>query len=288
MAGMNKVRSSSGLPMAEMNKVRSSSGLPMNSAMRRANQDPEYPGFFASLSKAFLMPLRGRGISWMLMLGVCSFLSIFVLIGTLFIPFVGVFLRLAVLAFLLTLNARFFFSTFSAALVNDNEPGPVPDIRNDQKELLISGMVLFLWFVTAYLPLYFWQKTYGIPPQQFTIQWLPYVLLLFLPFYLWPISLVQMTAGSLLGMWNFPRIILRILRVHIRYFMIVLFGFIAGIIPFFIAHLISTKTSGFIIGASILFIACLSSGYAHGVMGSMVGDLALKQPDILPQDSSEE
>ncbi len=248
-------------------------------------------GFFEALPSAFLMPLRGRGISWMLLIGVFTFVALFAMIGItlvlLLIPFASFLVNLVLFGVLLTLNARFFFATFSAAAQHEEQPEPFPELSESRSELIMGGIVLLGWFATAFLPLYLWISRLGGNPRSGLVSLMFFFFLLFLPFFFWPISLVRMASGSISRMWYFHESVRAILQTPIKYTLVVLFGFLAGVVPVLLSNLLQSAKLGFFVGLLALFVSCLPLTYAHGVMGAMMGYLANETPEILPEGTHE-
>lgn len=248
-------------------------------------------GFFDALPSAFLMPLRGRGISWMLLIGLFTFVGLFAMIGIgivlLLVPFLSLIVNLILFGVLLTLNARFFFATFSAAIQHEDQPEPFPELRDNQSELILGGLVLLGWFMTAFLPLYLWISRFGGNPRSGAFSLVFFLFLLFLPFFFWPISLVQMASGSISRMWYFHESVRAVLQSPLKYSIVVLFGFVAGVVPVLLSNLIQSAKLGFFVNLLALFVLCLPMTYSHGVMGAMMGHLANETPEILPEHASE-
>ncbi|MCB9638178.1 MAG: hypothetical protein H6728_00490 [Myxococcales bacterium] len=241
--------------------------------------------FFGGLKHAFLMPLHGRGMTWMMLIGILTLVSLFAFIGvtiaTILLPPVGWLVNLLIFGALLTLNARYFFATFSAAINNEDEPESFPDLSERRGELLMGGLVLLGWIVTSMLPLYFWLRSLGGRPQGFS--YAVSLFLILLPFFFWPISLVQMASGSISRMWNFPASLKAISQTPLKYSLVVLLGFLAGLAPMLLSFVVRQSIGGgFMIGIFVMFLGCLPMAYSHGTMGAMMGYLALETPEILP------
>lgn len=283
------------LPMASMQARRSVSGVASLT-------------FFGSMMDSFLLPLRGRGLSWIFMTTFIMMLSAFVAIGSVFIPIFGRFMIIAVYASIITLNAKFFFATFVATVEGESEAGPLPRLGYMMSELVMPGLVLLAWSVTAFLPLMLWMFAFpkaiaessmivamvsaGKMPVKMLFTgkviaaWGPLVVLMLAPFAFWPISLVQMTSGSMSRMWNVFASLQSIAKAPLKYVIILVLAVVSMILPVILSGiLVSIAGRGIFVGLVGFLLSMVPTAYSHGVMGAMMGALVSEHPDMLPEEA---
>lgn len=283
------------LPMASMQARRSASGVASLT-------------FFGSMMDSFLLPLRGRGLSWIFMTTFIMMLSAFVAIGSVFIPIFGRFILIAVYASIITLNAKFFFATFVATVEGESEAGPLPRLGYMMSELVMPGLVLLAWSVTAFLPLLLWMFAFPkaiaesslivamvsagkMPIKMLFVGkviagWGPLVVLMLAPFVFWPISLVQMTSGSMSRMWNVFASLQSIAKAPLKYVIILVLAVVSMILPVILSGiLVSIAGRGILVGLVGFLLSMVPTAYSHGVMGAMMGALVSEHPDMLPEEA---
>jgi len=252
----------------------SPSERPASGAARRAaeiearHQAPpeEHVGFWLRIPMAFLVPLLGSGVFWLIGMGVwIAFTAIIGALG----PCMTKFMALPMFAFYLGLLGEFF--TKAAQLgVSDTDDFPQPSYgAPDLQRSFFFGLVLFVLAVVLFgLP--FWLEWKGVSQGLVLVS-------VFVPYVYWPMALLSVgLRGPAMGM-N-PIVVLQgIWRGGLKYVVVVLLGMITYLVLAFVAGMIAAAgvIAALLGGAFLLMVA----GYVAAVQGYLMGCMVGSDPE---------
>ena len=241
------------------------------------------PRFWRSIPGAFVAPLRGAGVQWMLLFLILG--AVLVSIAHVAAIMFGI-VKILVLGGLMVifagftaLQARFFGTCMAVAIGQLASPEKVGDLDDFKARYAMPGYFLLLGSIFLCAPMLIaGTRIPGLDPFDFKAllahpTTLPFVLL---PFLYWPMGLAKMAqSGSALEFADVPGVLRGWLHGRIEYLVIVLIGIVT-----FAGYVASV----FLLGGSLLvseLVAFVLLPYACGVQGYLVGRLAAVRPRVL-------